>query len=108
MKSAIFDGVPSFFSTDTELLAHHPYTTMASAAENSSPEGTPAPPYMWKDNSVPSEDDLRLWQEVAEQLEKQQTGERRSLLRVDLCDLFGGNRGVGDFVVMLCSFCSLF
>ncbi|KAG7367521.1 ubiquitin carboxyl-terminal hydrolase [Nitzschia inconspicua] len=46
---------------------------MASSIQASSSEEIPEPPYMWENSPLPSDGDLRLWQEVADQLEKQQT-----------------------------------
>jgi hypothetical protein len=50
-------------------------TMVPSTTENSSQGGIPVPPYQWDDAPIPNEGDLRLWQDVADQLEKQQTGE---------------------------------
>jgi hypothetical protein len=56
-------------------LQHLSRATMAPSTENSSQEMIPVPPYLWEDSPLPKEEDLRLWQDVADQLEKQQTGE---------------------------------
>ena len=45
--------------------------------------GTPAPasaqPYIWDDNQRPPQDALRLWTEVANGLERNQTGKWSSM-----------------------------
>ena len=48
---------------------------MAPAAAAPPTDEGAIPPYVWEDGPCPTEDDLRMWRDVAEQLEKQQTGE---------------------------------
>ena len=49
---------------------------MASSNDADPPkeEVAPSPPYNWMDSQPPSDDTLEMWKDVAQQLEKNQTG----------------------------------
>jgi hypothetical protein len=55
------------------------------------PEEVTVPPYTWMESNPPNSDVLRLWAEVAQNLEKHQTGEFglfiiiSSMFRLDPC-----------------------